>query len=145
MGDQVERERALGLVLELVVLLEQDMSKRLEQDHLSSGRTAVLWVIRERGPITQRELAEARNVTPRNITGLVDGLETAGLVRRTPHPTDRRATLVELTAAGTAVVERLEQEQREFTDLLFDGMPEAQFESLTQGLDEIVRRIKGAL
>ncbi|GGM14976.1 MarR family winged helix-turn-helix transcriptional regulator [Dactylosporangium sucinum] len=145
MADQAARERALGLVLELVVLLGQDMSKRLEQDHLSDSRAGVLWTIRQQGPMTQRELAAARHVTPRNVTGLVDGLEAAGLVRRTPHPTDRRATLVELTGAGTDIVERLEREQLEFTTLLFDGMPQEQFESLTRGLDEIVGRIKGAL
>ncbi|WP_019629514.1 MarR family winged helix-turn-helix transcriptional regulator [Actinomadura atramentaria] len=39
---------------------------------------------------------------PTSVKLTVDQLETAGLVRRTPHPSDRRATLVELTDAGRA-------------------------------------------
>jgi DNA-binding MarR family transcriptional regulator len=35
-----------------------------------------------------------------SMTNLVDGLERAGLARRSPHPTDRRTTLATITAAG---------------------------------------------
>ena len=40
----------------------------------------------------------------RNVTGLVDALEGAGFVTRSPHPTDRRATVVSLTPQGTNLV-----------------------------------------
>ena len=39
-----------------------------------------------------------------SITNLVDRLEDQGLVRRVPHPTDRRTTLAELTDEGRRVV-----------------------------------------
>ena len=45
-------------------------------------------------------LAEALAVAPRSVTSKVDVAEADGLVRRLPDPTDRRATLVELTPAG---------------------------------------------
>lgn len=41
---------------------------------------------------------------PTSVTSIVDRLETDGLVRREPHPDDRRATLVELTADGDRVL-----------------------------------------
>jgi len=43
---------------------------------------------------------------PTSVTNIVDRLQADGLVLRTPHPTDRRATLVEITDAGTALLER---------------------------------------
>ena len=43
------------------------------------------------------------DVTPRNVTGLLDALEASGHAARTAHPTDRRASLVTLTNAGQAV------------------------------------------
>ena len=49
------------------------------------------------------DLSDRLGVTPRNITKLVDGLESEGLVIRSPHPDDRRATIVTLTAAGEVV------------------------------------------
>jgi DNA-binding MarR family transcriptional regulator len=54
--------------------------------------------------LTQAALAESMHVTPRNVTGLVDGLVETGFVTPEPHPTDRRATLVSLTTKGRSVV-----------------------------------------
>jgi len=45
-------------------------------------------------------------VHPASVTNAVDRLEAAGLVVRRQHPTDRRATLVELTRAGSTLAER---------------------------------------
>jgi DNA-binding MarR family transcriptional regulator len=57
-------------------------------------------------PHTQRELAEGLAADPPYVTLIVDDLEARRLVRRMPHPTDRRAKLVELTAAGRAAAAR---------------------------------------
>jgi DNA-binding MarR family transcriptional regulator len=50
------------------------------------------------GPLTQRDLGERLSLTSGAITLLVDRLERAGWVQRGPHPTDRRYTMLELTA-----------------------------------------------
>ena len=55
-----------------------------------------------KGPAMMRTLADELGLSPRNMTALVDSLEDEGLVRRKPHPTDRRATVVELTETGSA-------------------------------------------
>ena len=49
-------------------------------------------------PHTLRELAEQLEADPPYVTLIVDDLEERGLVQRTPHPEDRRAKLVQLTA-----------------------------------------------
>jgi DNA-binding MarR family transcriptional regulator len=54
--------------------------------------------------LIMRQLTQALGTTARAVTGLVDGLEAEGLVHRTPHPTDRRATLVSLTDAGRELI-----------------------------------------
>ena len=51
-------------------------------------------------PLTLRGLAERLSADPPYVTLMVDDLEKRGLVRRMPHPEDRRAKLVELTATG---------------------------------------------
>lgn len=50
------------------------------------------------GPRTQRDLGSRLLLTSGGVTQLVDRLENLGLVRRGPHPTDRRATLVQLVS-----------------------------------------------
>jgi DNA-binding MarR family transcriptional regulator len=76
------------------------MDRWLEHHDLSEGRMGVLWRLRAKGPSTLGDLAESLDVSPRNITGLVDHLEKDGLIERFADPEDRRATRVRLAPAG---------------------------------------------
>jgi MarR family transcriptional regulator, organic hydroperoxide resistance regulator len=58
-------------------------------------------------PISMRELAERLKSDPSNVTGLIDRLETRGLVERRPDPADRRIKGLALTSAGARLRERL--------------------------------------
>jgi DNA-binding MarR family transcriptional regulator len=60
------------------------------------------------GPHTLRALADVLAADPPYVTLIVDDLEKRGLVRRMPHPEDRRAKLVKLTASGRAAAARAE-------------------------------------
>jgi DNA-binding MarR family transcriptional regulator len=60
-------------------------------------------------PHTLRALAERLAADPPYVTLMVDDLERRGLVQRMPHPQDRRAKLVELTAAGRAAARRADE------------------------------------
>jgi DNA-binding MarR family transcriptional regulator len=59
-------------------------------------------------PQTLRALAEWLTADPPYVTLIVDDLEQRRLVRRKPHPEDRRAKLVQLTVAGRAAAARAE-------------------------------------
>lgn len=74
---------------------------------LSDGRFRVLMVLAmaEPAPLTPSDIAERAGVTRATVTGLLDGLEAAGLVERRNHRTDRRRILVSLTVSAR---ERLE-------------------------------------
>src|SRR3954451_9939776 len=52
------------------------------------------------GPMTQRDLGAQLSLTSGGVTVLVDRLERRGLVRRVAHPTDRRASVIELASAA---------------------------------------------
>ena len=49
------------------------------------------------------EIAERLILSRASVTSLLDSLERRGYVRRTPHPTDRRMLLIELTDAGRRI------------------------------------------
>jgi DNA-binding MarR family transcriptional regulator len=53
------------------------------------------------------QLSEHLHIAPRSATEVVDALESRGLVRRSPDPDDRRATLVEATEPGLGVLEAI--------------------------------------
>jgi DNA-binding MarR family transcriptional regulator len=62
-----------------------------------------------RRPMSMGELAAALGIDPPNATVLVDDLESVGLVRRRPHPTDRRAKVVEATRKGKTMARRADE------------------------------------
>ncbi|WP_423963110.1 MarR family winged helix-turn-helix transcriptional regulator, partial [Bradyrhizobium sp.] len=53
------------------------------------------------------DLSDHLHIAPRSATEVVDALEARGLVERRPDPSDRRATLVGLTAQGTGVLDAI--------------------------------------
>ncbi len=78
------------------------LERFLSAHGLSQGSWTVLMVL-NRDPAVQlmpSELASKCGVTRATMTGLLDGLERKGLVRREPEPSDRRTVLVHLTPAG---------------------------------------------
>jgi DNA-binding MarR family transcriptional regulator len=55
------------------------------------------------GSLPLNQLGKALQIHQTSITSLVDRLEKQGLIRRTPHPTDRRSTIAEITPSGRAL------------------------------------------
>ena len=55
------------------------------------------------------DIARVLGVAPTVITGLVDRLEVRGLIRREPHPTDRRRIQLVLTERGIEISSMVEQ------------------------------------
>ena len=89
-------------------------------------------------PQTQRELAERLSADPPYVTLMIDDLEKRGLVRRKPHPTDRRAKLVELTASGRAAAARADAILDEPPAELH-GVPDADLEAVLRVLERLSR------
>ncbi len=75
-------------------------------DITPSQSRAVLTLARH-GAMRLSELALHLRIAPRSATEVVDDLEEAGLVERSPDPGDRRATLVEPTERGAELVAAL--------------------------------------
>lgn len=91
--------RLAALVVELMDRTRQTVREAGEEEGLSIPQLDVLRRLRE-GPSPMRRLAVQMNCEASNLTGLVDRLESRGLVERQPHPEDRRVKCVGLTEAG---------------------------------------------
>ena len=63
-------------------------------------------VVAARSGCRVQDIAADLVITVGGTSKLVDRIETAGLCRRTPHPEDGRSSVIELTAAGRAVLDR---------------------------------------
>ncbi|NUT49999.1 MAG: winged helix-turn-helix transcriptional regulator [Saccharothrix sp.] len=90
----------------------------LRQAGLHPGQEVVMMHLWDCGPQRQADLCGVLGSDSPTMTRTVQRLERAGFVRRSPDPTDGRATLVEPTAASQALrreVERIWLELEEAT------------------------------
>src|SRR3954454_11415935 len=88
--------RDVWLLISDLVLDNQRRREVSEAVGISFGRARAVRRLARR-PMSMRELADALGIDPANATAVVDDLEALKLVRRRPHPTDRRAKVVEAT------------------------------------------------
>jgi len=99
---------AVWLLLAELVLDNERRREVAEATGVSFGRAKAVRVI-ARQPVSMSELAGTLGIDPPNATVLVDDLQKLGLVRRRPHPSDRRAKLVEATAKGKQLARRADE------------------------------------
>src|SRR5690348_13358339 len=78
----------------------------LGQVGLTPALFAIPNFLGHRGGAIQLEIAGAMGIDPSALVSLIDELERGGLARRRPHPDDRRAREVTLTAKGRRTLER---------------------------------------
>ncbi len=87
------------------------------------------------GPLTQRQLGDRLALTSGAITMLVDRLSSSGWVRRRPHPSDRRAVLLELVVEGAGSTPAGLAEYHDRIQALASEIPAKQRESIRAFLD----------
>jgi DNA-binding MarR family transcriptional regulator len=102
-------------------------------EHTLTGPQARLLSLLSLEPLPMRKLAQKLKCEPSNVTGIVDRLESRGLVERRPDPGDRRVKVAAATEQGRAVARDLreglhfareplaglsEEERRSLRDLL---------------------------
>lgn len=124
------------------------LTDRWAEPHgLSEGRLRVCFMLRHspdhRMPLG--ELAEMLQVSPRNVTGLVDHLEAQGLVTRVPDADDRRSIQAQLTSEGTAKIEAVWAEALRHQVEVVQGFSEEELAQLRHLCLRLVQNLAGRM
>lgn len=103
-----EEMAAATSIMRVQAIILADVEELLRPLDLTFARfeTLALLYFSRRGSLPLGKMGVRLQVHPASVTNCVDGLEAAGLIRRVPHPTDRRTTLAEITAKGRRVVQQ---------------------------------------
>ncbi len=89
-------------------LVSSELSQRFRAYGLSVATFNVLMILEGAGEaLCPHQIGERLLVTRGTVTGLLDSLEKQGLVRRTPHPEDRRMLLIQLTPRAYSLLKEL--------------------------------------
>jgi DNA-binding MarR family transcriptional regulator len=94
----------------------------LEPEELHPRHFGVMTMVAAQPGMSQHELHEKTAIDPSSMVAVIDELEAMGLAERRPHPDDRRARAIFLTAPGLEKLERVRaltaELQREFFQAL---------------------------
>jgi MarR family transcriptional regulator, lower aerobic nicotinate degradation pathway regulator len=101
-------------------------AQALESLGLTTALFALLSLLGTREGAIQQELGSAMGVDPSTMVSLIDQLEGAGLAKRRPRPTDRRAREVVITPKGRRVLERARQLALRVEDEVLRGLSAAE-------------------
>jgi DNA-binding MarR family transcriptional regulator len=87
--------------------LARNLRRETEALGITSNQVTLLWLVRNRPGLSLRELAGEEGISAPSLSGHVDRLESAGLLRRVRSSDDRRRVGLELTPDGTAILKRV--------------------------------------
>ena len=122
------------------------MDRWAEKHGLSEGRLHVLWTLKStpERQLPLGALADQLEVTPRNITGLIDHLERDGLVERIDDPADRRLTYARLTMAGAKRLEGMREQGLDWQVKMATGLSTEELEQLRHACLRLIENLTGA-
>jgi DNA-binding MarR family transcriptional regulator len=127
-GDDRAAREITASVLRIATLIEKETQRVLAHYGLLDTEFRLLGGLRRAGPPFCRSPSELSPryvpVTSGGMTGVIDRLARRRLVRRLTNPTDGRGILVELTADGRVLIERVMASVAERQALLVHGLGE---------------------
>lgn len=104
---------------------------------LTAAQLMCLHTMERKGQCTSGELASAMEISQATVTGILDRLESRGVVTRHRDVRDKRRVLVQITEAGQGLVEAAPPPlQQQFAERLAEA-PEAE----QQQIDRVLRQI----
>lgn len=130
-------QRIPFLLSQLGVYLAEDFIQRLEPFGVEPRSYAVLKALSEDDGQSQRELSVRLNIHRNVMVTVVDKLERQELVKRMPHPADRRAFAVTLTDKARKLLPKLDAQGRAQEDEITASLSDAERNAVRQQLQKM--------
>ena len=113
-----------------VMRLSRRLRHQRVDESLNATEMSVLGTLARCGSATPGELARKEHVQPPSMTRIVAMLEAKGLVRREPHPEDRRQVVVTRTEQAEAMLTQSRDKRNAWLAALTAGLDEEEWELL---------------
>lgn len=133
-----KHDKAIAALRDLI--LASEAYRQAVAHHLGLGvtETQAMSNLIASSAMGQTELADALGITTSSVTSLIDRMEAAGLVKRQPHPRDRRRTVVQLTKYGRETVELT----RAWFIRAFDEVADDQLDEVAETLTSLATNLR---
>ena len=105
--------------------------------HGKGGQKRILHLLSKTGGMTQRELTEQLGIQPGSASEIIKKLETTDLISRSTNENDRRIVDIQLTEAGKAEAEKIEQLRKTESDDLYSVLTDEEQDQLLAILQKL--------
>ena len=138
----IKPEELAALVADFGKAYSRKLFAEIERAGTTPARARLLMALQCRGTCKMSEIGAHLAVTPRSVTKLVDSLEAEGLVEREQHPSDRRATLIRITAKGMAVCKESALANHAAVAKLYEQLPAGDRQHLARILRKLIASLE---
>jgi DNA-binding MarR family transcriptional regulator len=114
--------------------MQRWIAARTQANGVTAAQSGLLFVLGQRDGVLMGEAGAALDLGPPGISGLVDRMTTANLIRRRADPEDGRAWRLWLTASGRAALAQSKAGLAEINARLTDGFSEAEIDVVARWL-----------
>ena len=109
-NDLIPKEMPMPMMLYQVVHLhKQYVLQQMKPTGLQVSQAGILFILRNCGPMSQREIADKIHVTPPSVTVAIQKLEKLGYIERRPDERDQRVMRIYLTEPGDTAVDQVQR------------------------------------
>ena len=134
-------ETILPEIGETAHALRKAFGRRVASIGVTGAQWKVLFKLTLKPNLRQTDLADLLDIEPITLTRIIDRLQEAGLVERTPDPTDRRAWRLHVTEKAQPVVEKLRAIANEMTAEAFAGIDPKDIDVTRKVLAQVRERV----
>lgn len=142
--DPALRREVLFQLIDVARAMRTHFDHRAREHGMTRAQWGVLLRLERQEGMMQAEMAEALEVQPISLARLIDRLCEQKLVERRPHPSDRRANRLYLTAKGRATLAQLVPLGREVSGEVLESFTERETTELLENLLRIKRNLRGS-
>jgi DNA-binding MarR family transcriptional regulator len=138
------KQRTGYLISQVRATLRGQLDAALADKGLTAPQYTALTTLEEDPGLSNAEMARLCFVTPQTMLRIIENLENAGLVGRTPHPTHGRVRQIELTARGRKLVAECHQRVLALEDRLVASLTRGERKQLFELLQRCAASITTA-
>lgn len=111
-------------------------------DAFNGAQGHILYVLWQHDHITLREISEQSGLATTTLTSMIDRMEAAGLVRRTPDRRDRRKTRLLLTQEAKKFQTDYNEVSEQMSSLFYRGFSEDEIKQFENYLERVLYNLK---
>lgn len=124
--------------------LARELRHETEQTGISARQATLLWLVKRSPGLSLAELAAAEGISPPAMSGHVDRLERAGLVRRVRDTEDRRRVGLELTPDGARLLRNVRARRTMWLAQRLQTLEPAELATIDAAVPALLRLLEDA-